>query len=49
MESSGFEIPPEMDWSIPRRTRRVPTAAKGYGQSGRDLNVLMLYFCPRGL
>ncbi|XP_055341670.1 uncharacterized protein LOC129590454 [Paramacrobiotus metropolitanus] len=47
MESSGFEIPPEMDWSIPRRTRRVPTAAKGYIHSGRDINVLMLYFCPR--
>ena len=48
MEDSGLEIPPQMDWTIPRRARRVLNAAKAYAQSGGDLNVLMLHFCPRG-
>ena len=48
MEDNGFDIPAEMDWSIPRRSKRSPNAARAYAQSGGDLNVLMLYFCPRG-
>ncbi|GAV00891.1 hypothetical protein RvY_11678-2 [Ramazzottius varieornatus] len=48
MEDNGFDIPPEMDWSIPRRSKRSPNAARAYAHSGDDLNVLMLYFCPRG-
>ena len=47
MEDNGVDIPAEMDWSIPRRSKRSPSAARR-AQNGGDLNVLMLFLRPRG-